>query len=224
MTMLDFASGPSGGDLPALSEMGVIATAHGKELSRWGTRDQVVHDYGDLCQSITDLAFERDAPFAVDEFRTLNRCLTMPSRVSPSSASSVRQRLLPHNAEETKRSVPGSRARTSPSAANLSPRALEVSNMPISGATGALLKRSLAAMKSDRRRGQRCTKPRPRTSRNLVGSLFHCRCQGCRPTAATRRVVFEVQDVDASGCPRGPRSPSSRPGQPSPTLVHARPH
>ena len=39
------------------------------------TADQVVHDYGDLCQAITDLAFERDAPFAVDEFRTLNRCL-----------------------------------------------------------------------------------------------------------------------------------------------------
>jgi len=37
--------------------------------------DQVVHDYGDLCQTITDLAFERDAPFQVDEFRTLNRCL-----------------------------------------------------------------------------------------------------------------------------------------------------
>lgn len=37
--------------------------------------DQVVHDYGDLCQAITDLAYERDAPFLIDEFRTLNRCL-----------------------------------------------------------------------------------------------------------------------------------------------------
>ncbi len=33
--------------------------------------DQVVHDYGDLCQAITDLAVERDAPFSVDQFRTL---------------------------------------------------------------------------------------------------------------------------------------------------------
>jgi hypothetical protein len=40
--------------------------------------------------------------------------------------------------------------------------------------------------KSDRWRGQRCTNPCPRTSRNLVGSLFHCRCQGCRPTAGGR--------------------------------------
>ena len=69
-------SGPSGGDMLALSEMGVTATAHGKELLEMGYAvDQVVHDYGDLCQSITDLAFERDVPFAVDEFRTLNRCL-----------------------------------------------------------------------------------------------------------------------------------------------------
>jgi hypothetical protein len=29
--------------------------------------------YGDLCQAITDLAFERDAPFAIPAFRTLNR-------------------------------------------------------------------------------------------------------------------------------------------------------
>ncbi len=69
-------SGPSGGDSIDLSEMGVGAAAHGKELLKLGyTVDQVVHDYGDLCQAITDLAFERDAPFAIGEFRTLNRCL-----------------------------------------------------------------------------------------------------------------------------------------------------
>jgi hypothetical protein len=69
-------SGASGGVPPVLSEMSVTAAAHGKQLLELGyTVDQVVHDYGDLCQAVTDLAFERDAPFAVDEFRTLNRCL-----------------------------------------------------------------------------------------------------------------------------------------------------
>ncbi|MEO8312311.1 MAG: sensor histidine kinase, partial [Caldimonas sp.] len=58
-------SGPSGGDQSALSEMGVTATAHGRDLLTLGySVDQVVHDYGDLCQAITELAFERDAPFA----------------------------------------------------------------------------------------------------------------------------------------------------------------
>ena len=34
-----------------------------------------MHDYGDLCQAITELAVEQEAPIAVTEFRTLNRCL-----------------------------------------------------------------------------------------------------------------------------------------------------
>jgi hypothetical protein len=67
-------SGPSGG-AAALSEMGVSAAQHGAALLQLGFTIQVVHDYGDLCQAITDLAFERHAPFEVDEFRTLNRCL-----------------------------------------------------------------------------------------------------------------------------------------------------
>ena len=67
-------SGASGGDSQALSEIGVTATAHGEQLLKLGyTVDQVAHDYGDLCQAITDLAVERDAPFSVDEFGTLNR-------------------------------------------------------------------------------------------------------------------------------------------------------
>ena len=69
-------SGASGGDSSAVSEISVTATAHGKQLLELGyTVDQVVHDYGDLCQAVTDLAVERDALFSVEEFRTLNRCL-----------------------------------------------------------------------------------------------------------------------------------------------------
>jgi hypothetical protein len=68
-------SGPSGGGA-AQSEIGASAAQHGRALLKLGfSVDQVVHDYGDLCQAITDLAFERDAPFQIDEFRTLNRCL-----------------------------------------------------------------------------------------------------------------------------------------------------
>jgi signal transduction histidine kinase len=69
-------SGPAGGGLPAHSEMGETAALNGRELLRRGfTIEQVVHDYGDLCQAIMDLAFEASAPIGVDEFRTLNRCL-----------------------------------------------------------------------------------------------------------------------------------------------------
>ena len=52
------------------------ATRHGQDLLRHGfTIGQVVHDYGAVCQSVTDLAVELSAPISTDDFRTLNRCL-----------------------------------------------------------------------------------------------------------------------------------------------------
>jgi hypothetical protein len=52
------------------------AAQHGRDLQLQGfTVSQVVHDYGDVCQSITELAIERDAPISVGDFRVLNRCL-----------------------------------------------------------------------------------------------------------------------------------------------------
>jgi hypothetical protein len=52
------------------------AVLHGHDLLLQGfTVSQVVHDYGDVCQSITDLALELNVPISTDDFRTLNRCL-----------------------------------------------------------------------------------------------------------------------------------------------------
>ena len=52
------------------------AVQHGHELLLKGfTVSQVVHDYGDVCQSITELAVELGAPIATDDFRMLNECL-----------------------------------------------------------------------------------------------------------------------------------------------------
>jgi len=53
-------SGPEGGGTPTLSEIGSTAAQHGRELQQHGfTVDQVVHDYGDLCQAVTDLGAKR---------------------------------------------------------------------------------------------------------------------------------------------------------------------
>ena len=52
------------------------ASQHGHDLLAQGfTVSQVVHDYGDVCQSITELAVEMKAPISTDDFRMLNRCL-----------------------------------------------------------------------------------------------------------------------------------------------------
>src|SRR5690242_16098115 len=57
-------------------EISNSAIKHGHDLLRQGfTVSQVVHDYGDVCQAITELAVELNAPISTDDFRTLNRCL-----------------------------------------------------------------------------------------------------------------------------------------------------
>jgi hypothetical protein len=57
-------------------EVASTAGKHARELRGRGlTVDQVVHDYGDLCQAVTELAFERKVGIAVSEFHTLNRLL-----------------------------------------------------------------------------------------------------------------------------------------------------
>jgi hypothetical protein len=59
-----------------MSGIGGTAMLHGYDQLRQGlTVSQVVHGYGDICQAITELAVETDAPISADEFRTLNRCL-----------------------------------------------------------------------------------------------------------------------------------------------------
>lgn len=143
-------SGASGGGGSTMTEMGVSAAAHGKALLDLDyTVDQVVHDYGDLCQAITDLAFERDAPFSIDEFRTLNRCLDNAIAEAVTEFSSQRD-----TANLAKQMSEGNQRigflmhelRNSLSAAVMACDAMRVGNLAMSGATGAILARSLVGM------------------------------------------------------------------------------
>jgi hypothetical protein len=60
-------------------DIGRSAVQHGHDLLLQGfTVAQVVHAYGDICQSITELAVEADARISPADFRTLNRCLDEP--------------------------------------------------------------------------------------------------------------------------------------------------
>jgi signal transduction histidine kinase len=143
-------SGSSNGDLAALSDVGKSATAHGEMLLQLGySIDQVVHDYGDLCQAITDLAFERDAPFAIEEFRTLNRCLDNAIADAVTEFSTARDAsLLNQQSSEMNERIGFlmHELRNSLGSATLAVTAMESGNITIAGATGAILKRSLAAM------------------------------------------------------------------------------
>ncbi|MDM0014820.1 HAMP domain-containing sensor histidine kinase [Variovorax sp. J22P168] len=143
-------SGPSGGDAAALSEMGVSATVHGRELLGLGyTVDQVVHDYGDLCQAITDLAVERDAPFSVDQFRTLNRCLdnAIADAVTEFAAQRDMEVARKQAQEENERlGLLAHELRNHLHVAKLAFSALESGRLPVGGSTGGVLKRSLDSL------------------------------------------------------------------------------
>ncbi len=61
---------------PDEAEVAREAGLHGQELLRLGyTLSHVVHAYGSMCQSITELANKKKAPISADEFHDLNRCL-----------------------------------------------------------------------------------------------------------------------------------------------------
>lgn len=143
-------SGASGGDGSALSEMGVSATLHGGELLGLGyTVDQVVHDYGDLCQAITDLAVERDAPFSVDQFRTLNRCLdnAIAGAVTEFAAQRDVKVARQHAEDENQRlGFLAHELRNQLQVAKLAFAALESGRLSIGGSTGGVLKRSLGSL------------------------------------------------------------------------------
>jgi signal transduction histidine kinase len=145
-------SGPSGGDALRPSEIGVGAIAHGGALLELGySVDQVVHDYGDLCQAITELAGQRDAPFRVDEFRTLNRCLdnAIADAVSAFNAQRDSAVAVQLSTEANERlAFLAHELRNTLQAANMSVRAMEVGQLPIAGATGSVLKRNLASKRA----------------------------------------------------------------------------
>jgi signal transduction histidine kinase len=57
-------------------EVAKSAGAYGKELQLLGyTLSHVVHAYGAICQSITQVAIAKNAAISNEEFRELNRCL-----------------------------------------------------------------------------------------------------------------------------------------------------
>jgi len=53
-----------------------MAALHGRDLFEQGfTVEQVIRDYGDVCQAVTGLAVETGSLITSKEFRTFNRCL-----------------------------------------------------------------------------------------------------------------------------------------------------
>jgi signal transduction histidine kinase len=143
-------SGSAGGLRPNLSEIGDSAVLHGRELMKHGfTVDQVVHDYGDLCQAITGLAFDKNVPIEIDEFRTLNRCLDNGIAEAVTEFSHQRDLVAEDKQTEALQEQLGFFAhelRNLVCSATLALSALRSGNVGFSGATGAVLEASLVGL------------------------------------------------------------------------------
>jgi hypothetical protein len=144
-------SGPAGGPSKQ-SDLGQVAKLHGRELSEHGfTVEQVVHDYGDLCQAITELASEFEVDIQIDEFRTLNRCLDN-GIADAVTEFSYQRRLVNDDREEQalnhRMGVLIHEMRDHLNAAVFAVAAIKSGQAGFGGATGAVLDRSLAGMRT----------------------------------------------------------------------------
>jgi len=137
---------------PEVSEIGASAVRHGRELLRHGfTIDQVVHDYGDLCQAITDLAVELETPFETDEFRTLNRCLDNGIADAVKEFSTGRDSDVADKQTDALNERLGFFAhelRNHLNTATLALTAMKAGNVGMAGATGGVLDRSLVGLRT----------------------------------------------------------------------------
>ena len=144
-------SGASGGGGQP-GEIGDAATLHGRELLHHGfSVDQVVHDYGDLCQAITDLAFELNVEIETGEFRSLNRCLDNAIAQAVTEFTYRRDLMVTHKHADDFNERLGTFAhelRNLLSIASLSLAALRAGTVGLTGATGAMLDRSLVGMRN----------------------------------------------------------------------------
>lgn len=130
-------------------EIGRSAVRHGHDLLHHGfSVSQVVHDYGDVCQAITELAVEMNAPISTEDFRALNRCLD----------DAIAGAVTEYGRERNQSGIDGESARGSErlgffahelrnltNTAIMAFEVLKTGNVGVAGSTGTVLHRTLMA-------------------------------------------------------------------------------
>lgn len=129
------------------AEIGRVATLHGGNLLERGfTVGQVVHDYGGLCQAITELAVELDAPISPGDFQTLNRCLDDAIAEAVTEYGRQREQALSDGAHE-RLGFFAHELRNALNTATLAFSALRSGNVGAAGSTSGLVERSFGRMR-----------------------------------------------------------------------------
>jgi signal transduction histidine kinase len=128
------------------------AGQHGHDLLLKGfTVSQVVHDYGDVCQTITELAVETNAPISTEDFHTLNRCLDEAIASAVTIYGREREQSRLDEAADRGNEHVGflvHELRNLVNTATVAFEVLKTGNVGVAGSTGAVLNRSLAGLRS----------------------------------------------------------------------------
>jgi signal transduction histidine kinase len=106
---------------------------------------QVVRDYGDICQAVTELATELDAPITSGDFHALNLCLD--NGIAEAVTEYVRIRDQSRAAGEVERSgILAHELRNRISAAQMGFQAIRSGRAPTNGSVAAIVTRSLRGL------------------------------------------------------------------------------
>jgi hypothetical protein len=119
------------------------ASNHGRDLLKRGfTVAQVVYDYGDVCQAVTELAAETQASISAEDFHAFNGCLD--DAIAQAVTEYGRSREQSITAQGTERLGDlAHELRNALGAAMLSFHTLKTGSVGLGGSTAALLDRSL---------------------------------------------------------------------------------
>ncbi len=137
--------GSSSGSSDAI---GASATLHGAHLQRRGfTVGQVVHDYGGVCEAITELAAETKAPITAEEFHTLNRGLDDAIALAVTEYTRQREQSIANDGRESLGAL-AHELRNSIGSAMISFDILRTGSVGFGGSTANVLAASLRRLSS----------------------------------------------------------------------------
>ncbi len=185
------------------AEISDAARLHGQELLRQGfTVSQVVHDYGDVCQSITELAVETNAPIRTKDFRVLNGCLDNAIAGAVTEFGRA-QKLMPAQ-EEVRAEVEAGgffahELRNLLNTALIAFEVVKTGNVGVTGSTGLVLHRSLLGacdLVARSLAGIRLTQGVQHPERLLVSDFIAELTEGATLAATAQGISLKVLPVE----------------------------
>jgi signal transduction histidine kinase len=191
--------------LSSSPEIGRSAILHGHDLLIRGfSVSQVVHDYGDVCQSITELAMEMGAPIDTDDFRLLNACLddAMAGAVTQYGRERQQSTIDGESARENERlGFFAHELRNLIQTALVAFEVVKSGNVGVAGSTGTVLQRSLLGARDLIARSLaevRLTQGVQNRTQFPVAEFIEELTPAATLAASARRVTLSVLPVDGA--------------------------